>query len=176
MPSSRKLPPQIWAMIELQRLHRMRPGEVTAMRTCDIDTSGKVWTYSPPSQQDGVARHQRKIYLGPRAQAVLKPWLRTDLDGYLFQPREAQQWRREQLHKQRKTPLFVRKQNGHQPQGKPAEAAGRCARRMTFEQRFAESFPDLYRLDPTCRFNQDRVHRFVIACGGQAAYQRIKQR
>jgi integrase len=39
---------QVWAMIELQRLTGMRPGEVTSMRSCDIDTSGPVWVFTPP--------------------------------------------------------------------------------------------------------------------------------
>ncbi len=33
---------QVWAMVELQRLTGMRPGEVCTMRTKDIDTSGAV--------------------------------------------------------------------------------------------------------------------------------------
>src|SRR5262249_37976349 len=33
---------QVWAMIELQRLTGMRPGEVCSMRTIDVDTSGRV--------------------------------------------------------------------------------------------------------------------------------------
>src|SRR5436190_668846 len=75
-----KVSPQIWAMIELQRYTGMRPGEVTAMRTSDIDTSGKVWVYSPTAHKTAYRGHSRQIYLGPRAQAVLKAWLRTDLD------------------------------------------------------------------------------------------------
>ena len=38
---------QIWAMIEVQRLTGMRPGEVCLMRTCDLDMSAKVWVYTP---------------------------------------------------------------------------------------------------------------------------------
>jgi integrase len=34
---------QVWAMVQLQRLTGMRPGEVCRMRTCDLDTSGAVW-------------------------------------------------------------------------------------------------------------------------------------
>ena len=38
---------QVWAMVELQRLTGMRPGEVTAMRAGDVDASGDVWVYRP---------------------------------------------------------------------------------------------------------------------------------
>lgn len=39
--------PQVKAMIELQRLTGMRPGEVCLMRTCDIDVTGKIWIFLP---------------------------------------------------------------------------------------------------------------------------------
>ena len=54
-----------------------------------IDVTGKVWIDSPPqfkTQHDGEAR---RIYIGPRAQEVLRPWLRTELDAPPFQPIEA---------------------------------------------------------------------------------------
>jgi integrase len=41
---------QVWAMIELQRLTGMRPGEIVIMRTCDVEHSVDVWTYSPEPQ------------------------------------------------------------------------------------------------------------------------------
>ncbi len=47
---------QVWAMVELQRLSGMRPGEVCMMRSCDLDTSGRVWAYTPESH---------KTYSGP---------------------------------------------------------------------------------------------------------------
>jgi integrase len=81
--------PQVWAMIELQRLSGMRPGEVTRMRMADLDIGGPVWVYTPAKHKTEHHGHRRQIYLGPRAQAVVRPWLRTDLDGYLFQPKEA---------------------------------------------------------------------------------------
>ena len=39
--------PQIAAMIRLQLLTGMRPGEVLRMRPCDIDMSSDVWIYAP---------------------------------------------------------------------------------------------------------------------------------
>jgi len=37
----------VWAMVELQWLTGMRSGEVTRMRTGEIDTTGKLWIYRP---------------------------------------------------------------------------------------------------------------------------------
>jgi integrase len=80
---------QVWAMIQLQRLTGMRPGEVRTMRTIDVDTSGPVWVYTPQAHKMEIFGHKRRIYLGPQAQEVLRPWLRADPEACLFQPREA---------------------------------------------------------------------------------------
>ena len=80
---------QVWAMVELQRLTGMRPGEVRTMRTVDVDTSGPVWVYTPQAHKMGTYGHERRIYLGPLAQEVVRPWLRADPTACLFQPREA---------------------------------------------------------------------------------------
>ncbi len=56
MPIRPHVARQVWAMIELQRLTGMRPGEVCQMRTCDINTQGRIWEYRPSSPQDGPPR------------------------------------------------------------------------------------------------------------------------
>src|SRR5262249_6337646 len=80
---------QVWAMIELQRLTGMRPGEVVIVRTCDLDTTGRIWIYTPASHKTEHHGKERRIYLGPRAIAVVRPWLRTNIGEFLFQPQEA---------------------------------------------------------------------------------------
>ena len=62
----------------------MRPGEVVAMRACDLDTSGKVWTYTPAEHKTEHHGHARTVYLGPRAQLVLRSFLRRELAAFLF--------------------------------------------------------------------------------------------
>jgi integrase len=42
---------QVWAMVELQCLAGMRPGEVVTMRTIDVDTLGRVWVYIPETHK-----------------------------------------------------------------------------------------------------------------------------
>lgn len=96
---------QVWAMIELQRLTGMRPGEVCTMRTIDVDTSGRVWQYTPESHKTEHHGKRRVIYLGPQAQSVLGGWLGTDLTAPLFQPREAVEEQRRDKRLKRKTPV-----------------------------------------------------------------------
>jgi integrase len=58
---------QVWAMVELQRLTGMRPGEVVGMRTGDLDTAGGVWVYTPARHKTEHHGRERTVFLGPRA-------------------------------------------------------------------------------------------------------------
>ena len=104
--------PQVAAMVKLQQLSGMRPGEVVAMRGMDLEMSGKVWAYRPGSDAGPHGKHKtayrgqsRVVLLGPKAQVLLKPWLRLNLQEYLFQPRESAAQYRAELRRARKTPL-----------------------------------------------------------------------
>jgi integrase len=116
---------QVWAMIGLQRLTGMRPGEVATMRTRDLDTSGRVWTYTPASHKTEHHGRERRIYLGPQAQAVLKPWLRPDLGAYLFSPAEAMEELRAEKRMNRQTPKTP-SQRARTRRRKPRRAPGAC--------------------------------------------------
>jgi integrase len=94
---------QVAAMIQLQRLTGMRPGEVVIMRTMDVNTTGSIWEYRPGSHKTEHHGKDRVVFIGPKAQEVLKPWLRTELTVYLFSPREAMAERAIELRKSRKT-------------------------------------------------------------------------
>ena len=74
------------AMIRLQRLTGMRPGEVCQLRPCDIDRSGDVWWYVPEKHKTQHHGKQRTIAIGPRAQAVLMPYLLRAPEDYCFRP------------------------------------------------------------------------------------------
>lgn len=97
---------QVWAMVEFQRLVGARPGEVVIMRTCDLDTSGDVWVYTPWRHKTQHHGRERTVFPGPRAQEVLRPWLRSDPTRYLFSPEEAMAEFREGQRRRRKTPLY----------------------------------------------------------------------
>jgi len=115
---------QVWTVIQLQTFTGMRPGEVLAMRTCDLDVSGSVWVYSLAEHKNAWRGHERKIHLGPRAQSVLKPWLRTDLQAFLFQPREAMAALRAERARARKTPRSCGNIPGSNRKRKPEKSPG----------------------------------------------------
>ena len=91
----------------------------------DIDRSGPVWWYKiDPNEavRDGQPANLHKtahvegadgsaavklLPIGPKAQAILKDWLRENDEEFLFQPREARQTKYEERRKKRKTPLVA---------------------------------------------------------------------
>ena len=84
-----KAHPIIAAMIELQLLTGMRSGELVIMRVCDLEMSGQIWFYRPPTHKTSHRGHDRIIAIGHRCQEILKPWLCFDLKAFLFTPQKA---------------------------------------------------------------------------------------
>jgi hypothetical protein len=90
----------------------------------------QVWLYRPGSDRgphgthkNAYRGHQRVILIGPKGQEVLRPWLRLNLQEYLFQPREAVAEFRAELRKKRKTKVWPSQQNGRKrrPKRQPGE-------------------------------------------------------
>lgn len=86
------LSPVVQAMVKVLWHTGMRPEEVCEMRTGDLDQSGDVWLYRPPSHKldhlEGEAGGEKIIAIGPQAQVELQPYVRPDLQAPLFQPVE----------------------------------------------------------------------------------------
>jgi integrase len=99
------MPPPVQAMVELQLLTGMRPGEACIMRACDLEVAGTVWVYRPASHKTEHHGKAREVYLGPRAQEVVRPWLKLDTTAYLFSPAEAEAARNAQRRQQRRSPM-----------------------------------------------------------------------
>jgi integrase len=85
----RHVPPQIYAMIELQIRTGMRPGEVVRLRTRDVDCAKSPWRYAVDGHKTEHLGKKRIVYVGPRAQRTLSPFLRLDEpDAFVFPPRD----------------------------------------------------------------------------------------
>ena len=97
------LPRQVAAMAELQLLTGMRPGEATAMRTGDLDMSGRIWVYKPGSHKTEHHGRNRVVFIGPKAQQVMSPFLKHDLDAFIFSPADAVCELRQRLRTKRRT-------------------------------------------------------------------------
>ena len=73
-------------MVRLQRLTGMRPGEVRLLVPRDVDRSGDVWWYRPSTHKMEHHDKHRVVPIGPKAQAILAPYLVRGADEYCFRP------------------------------------------------------------------------------------------
>lgn len=124
---------QAAALVRLQLLTGARPGELLGMRPADIDTGahgrapggGGVWIFRPEEHKNAHRGRERTVYLGPRAQAIIAPFLEGR--GHhtpLFSPAEAEAERRETLHARRKTHLSCGNRPGSNKRDEPSKTAG----------------------------------------------------
>jgi integrase len=105
------LPPTIWTMIQVQRLSGGRPQDIVQMRAIDIDTTSPIWEYRPARYKtqhhhdDIEFDRQRIVFLGPRAQALLKPYFTLNVTDYLFSPIRSEQARNDNRRQHRRSPM-----------------------------------------------------------------------
>jgi len=100
------LPAVVADMVRFQRATGCRPGEVCHLRPKEIDRSGDVWIYRPPSSKtDHVECDRRVIAIGATAQAILAPYLLRGPEEFCFSPADSEKKRRSARAAERKTPL-----------------------------------------------------------------------
>ena len=112
------LPPVIADIVRLMRLTGARPGEAMSMRPRDIDRSAAVWIYTPASHKTEHHGHERRVTIGPRAQAILAPYLDRDDGEYCFQPIESRRQQLAGMRAARKTKVQPSQQDRRKPQPK----------------------------------------------------------
>jgi integrase len=83
------MPAPTAAIIRLLALTGARPEEICGLRRQDIDDSGTVWLARPGHHKTAHTGRERIIAFGPRAQAILRPFLLRPPHEHLFSPREA---------------------------------------------------------------------------------------
>jgi integrase len=96
---------QIWGMIQLGLLTGARPGEIVSMRVGDIHTGGRIWEYIPRVHKMQHKGQNRIIMIGPKAQAILREFLKPNVAAHVFSPTEADRERRNRRRAERKSPM-----------------------------------------------------------------------
>jgi integrase len=91
------------AMVRLQLLSGCRAGEVVRMRGVDLVMQGDLWKYRPAKHKLRWRGLDRVVDLGPRAQAIVREYLRPNLEEYLFSPRVAAEEHHAERAARRKT-------------------------------------------------------------------------
>jgi integrase len=118
------LPEVIADMVQLQRLTGARPGEICDIRPGDINRRADPWEYVPQSHKAEHHDRPRVIFIGPKAQKLLLPYLLRAADAYCFSPREAEGKRRAAQHDARRTPMSCGNRPGTNRKVKPRRTAG----------------------------------------------------
>jgi integrase len=99
------LPPVLQDLLRLQLYSGSRPGEIAELKPGEVDTTGDVWEYRPAEHKTAHHDKSRVIYIGPKGQDVLRPYLLRPADQHCFRPCESEKKRRRERTEQRKTPL-----------------------------------------------------------------------
>jgi integrase len=118
------LSPIVADMVRFQRLTGARPGEVCIMRPCEVDRSGEVWEYRPSRHKTEHHGQERLILIGPKAQAVLAPYLLREAETFCFVPAESERKRRKRAHEARVTPIGYGNRPGTNRKARPKRTAG----------------------------------------------------
>jgi len=119
------LPAPIDTMVRLQRLTGCRPQDVCRIRPADLDRTSNVWKYTPQAHKTSYRGDLRVIYLGPKAQAILRPWLLRDAGEYCFVPRETRRKLDARRRENRQTPMTP-SQARRRPKRAPKRPPGDC--------------------------------------------------
>jgi integrase len=118
------LPASVAAMVRLQLLCGCRAGEIVRMRGADLDMAEPVWTFKPLHHKNAWRGEQRVVYLGPRAQAIVREFLKAEPEAYLFSPRErveALRAERAAARKTKRTPSELRRRRKPDPRRAPRD-------------------------------------------------------
>lgn len=84
------------AILELLWLTGARSGEICSLRTCDIIRDCAPWQYCPEKHKNAHRGHNRVIFFGPKARAILQPFLdEANPEKPLFSPAAAVRARQE---------------------------------------------------------------------------------
>ena len=106
------------------------------MRPSEIDRSGAVWTYRPGQHKTAHHGHARTIFIGPKARAILLPFLDAagDDDAPVFCPAAAAEEQRHARTAKRVTPASCGNRPGTNRKAEPKRKPGRAYTVATYRR------------------------------------------
>jgi len=90
-------------MVRIMLLSGCRVGELCNLTGRLLDRSGPLWIYKPERHKTLYRGHVRNIVFGPKAMLILRKYLKTDPDAFLFSPAEQDRVIKQQKRAARKT-------------------------------------------------------------------------
>lgn len=115
--------PVVGDMIRVQRLTGMRPAEVCSITPGVIDRSGVVWVATLVDHKTAWRDQDREVFIGPKAQLIIRKYLDRLSDKPIFSPAEAEEIRRQKANEQRVTPEGQGNSRGSNKKANPKRAA-----------------------------------------------------
>jgi len=109
------------ALVRFIRAVGCRPGEACKLRPMDVDTSTSEWRWDVREHKTSWRGHERTYWLGPKAQAVLGPYLRRFPHTYCFSPAESERQRAGYRRRNRQSPMTP-SQAARTPKANPIRA------------------------------------------------------
>ena len=112
-------------MIRFQSITGCRPGEVCKIMPSMVNRTGDVWEIQLAEHKTAYRGRERVIYAGPKAKAILAPYLLRGPDQHCFSPIESEEQRLTARSEARATPLSCGNHRGtnvaRRPRKKPGE-------------------------------------------------------
>lgn len=97
------LPPMVADMVLLQFYTGTRANEVCTLQWGEINKDKEVWFYCPKKHKTRHWGKKRIIYIGPKAQEILKKYEGIPDDEYIFNPAKSREDRYKAMRAARKT-------------------------------------------------------------------------
>jgi integrase len=118
------LPRHVAGLVRFQMLTGCRPGEACLLRRCDVDATGEVWFYRPPTHKMTYKGKVRVVAIGPKGQAVLRDFPTDGDNEYVFSPKKGVRERNSERAVTRKTKYYASRQGRQAPATHPKRVPG----------------------------------------------------
>jgi integrase len=118
------LSPVVADMVRLQAVIGCRPGELCQLKPGMVDTSTDVWIVTLEEHKNSWRGHARKIYVGPKGQAILTKYLDRPKDAFCFSPTESVEQRLQSRASKRTTAMSCGNRRGSNRKQDPKRKPG----------------------------------------------------
>jgi len=126
------LSPVVADMVRLQAVIGCRPGELCQLKPGMVDTTHAVWVIALDHHKTAWRGHARKIYVGPKGQAILTKYLDRPKDAFCFSPSEATEQRLQARSSNRVTAMSCGNRRGSNRVDSPKKKPGRAYSTITY--------------------------------------------
>jgi integrase len=118
------LSPVVADMVRLQAVIGCRPGELCQLKPGMVDTTHAVWVIALDHHKTAWRGHTRKIYVGPKGQAILTKYLDRPKDAFCFSPTESVEQRLQTRASKRTTSMSCGNRRGSNRKQDPKRKPG----------------------------------------------------